>query len=339
MRSLGHRVKISVACMAASLLAALPARPQTSEHALRFYGTGVGPPGQQDRILLPVDDNAAGASSTPIDVGAGSFTLEFWLRGELADNGTANAGGDQELFDYSWIDGNIILDRDIWCGSERSFGVSIAGGLVRFGVSSGDGASGSYSDTIEGDRNVLDGAWHHVAAVRDAAEGSLAIVVDGVEDFRGSAGISTADLSYPDAGVPVTGDCGTGQLTPYGWYLVVGAEKHDAGEAYPSFAGSVDELRVWNVARTAAEIDADRFRVLSPATPGLVGSYRFEEGSGTAVSDTSGSGSPEGELRSGTPGNGEWVARAEGAENTAPVGAPIFADGFESGDVSSWSNP
>ena len=48
-----------LAWSAALLLAtAYPAgvAAQLSSAALRFYGTGVGPPGQQDRILLPLDD-------------------------------------------------------------------------------------------------------------------------------------------------------------------------------------------------------------------------------------------------------------------------------------------
>ncbi|MEM7050062.1 MAG: LamG-like jellyroll fold domain-containing protein [Acidobacteriota bacterium] len=310
----------------------MPAASQGSDYALRFFGTGVGPPGQQDRLLLPIDDNLPGAASEPTDVGGGSFTLELWLRGRLADNPTGNAGGDIELFDYSWIEGNIILDRDVWCGTANAFGVSLAGGLVRFGADSGD--TGCCNDTIEGSVNVLDDAWHHVAVVRDASVGDLAIYVDGVEDFRGSAGLSTVDLSYPDGGVPVTGDCNTGQRTPYGWYLVVAAEKHDAGSAYPSFAGWVDELRIWDVARPGVAIAADRFAVLPAATPGLVGSYRFEEGSGTVVRDSSGRGSADGELVAGTAGNGEWVS---GPGETAPLVAPLFADGFESGNLSAWS--
>jgi hypothetical protein len=330
-------MKIPFARLVAGLVLALAviAEAQTSgsEYALRFYGTGVGPPDQQDRIRLPVDDNVPGAGSSPIDVGASSFTLELWLRGRLADNATTNAGGDVELFDYSWIDGNIILDRDVWCGTANAFGVSLAGGLVRFGVDSGD--TGCCNDTIEGSENVLDDAWHHVAVVRDAVEGSLAIFVDGIEDFRGSAGISTVDLSYPDSGVPVTGNCDNGQLTPYGWYLVVAAEKHDAGPAYPSFNGYVDELRIWNVARSEAAIAADRFLVLPAATPGLVGYYRFEEGSGTVVGDSSGAGAPDGELIAGVAGNGEWVS---GPGETAPVGEALFADGFESGETAAWSS-
>ncbi len=177
-----------------------PVTAQLSQHALRFHGTGVGPPGQQDRVRIALDDNVAGAGSSPADVGAGGFTLEVWVRGNLADNATQNNGGDVETGNFNWIDGNIILDRDVWCGTERKFGVSLAGGLVR-----------------------------------DAASGRKRIYVDGALDFESSAGVSTANLSYPDSGIPVTGNCGTGQLTPWGWYLVVAAEKHDAGAAFPSF--------------------------------------------------------------------------------------------------------
>ena len=306
-----------------------------SDWALRFFGTGVGPPGQQDRILLPVDDNVPGQGSTPLDVGAGSFTLELWLRGRVEDNATDHAGGDRQFFDYNWIEGNIILDRDVWCGTARAFGVSLAGGKVRFGVDTGD-ADPSSSVTIEGSDDVLDDTWHHVAVVRDATVGDLRIVVDGVEDFASSVDVSVSDLSYPDEGVPVTGNCDTGQLTPYGWYLVVAAEKHDAGAAYPSFNGYVDELRIWDMARDTADIAQDRFKILPAGTPSLVGSYRFEEGTGTSVSDSSGSGSPDGDLRAGTAGNGQWVDRVSDPDNTAPVGGLIFADGFESGDTSAW---
>lgn len=326
--------------LAGVLVLALPAAgaAQLSQAAIRFFGTGVGPPGQQDRALVPIDDNAPGNASTSMDVGSGSFTLELWVKGALADNDSDNAGGDVELFDFSWIEGNIVLDRDIWCGagSERKYGLSIAGGFVRFGTATGAPAVDP-SHTLEGSTNVLDGEWHHVAAVRDAATGRKRIYVDAALDFESSPGVSTADLSYPDAGIPVTGDCGTGQLTPYGWFLVIAAEKHDAGAAYPSFAGIVDELRVWSTARTAAELAATWRRALNPATPGLVGAYRFEEGGGTALASSSLADAPVATLVAGTPGNGQWVSRAASTANTAPLLDLPFGDGFELGDLSLWS--
>lgn len=315
------------------------ASAQLSEAALRFYGTGIGPPGQQDRILMPIDDNVAGAfGPTPMDLGTADFTLEIWLRGRLADNPTANAGGDVELADFSWIDGNIVLDRDIWCGSDRKFGVSIAGGLVRFGTAPGDGGGPDGWHTLEGSTPVLDDTWHHVAVVRQAATGRKRIFVDGVLDFESSAGASTADLSYPDAGIAVTpGQCSPGQLTPYGWYLVVAAEKHDAGAAYPSFNGFVDELRAWSTARTGTELGATYRRALNPASPGLAGAYRFEEGTGTSVASSALAAGPVGNLVAGMAGNGEWVTRASDSANTAPLLDLPFLDGFELGGFELWS--
>ncbi|MEP0846216.1 MAG: PQQ-dependent sugar dehydrogenase [Phycisphaerae bacterium] len=291
---------------------------QASQFALRFHGTGIG---QQDRVRIPIDDNAPGPdASAPCDVGAGDFSIELWLRGSLANNTSANSGGDNESFDLRWITGNIIVDRDIFGGSERDWGVSIAGGFVRFGVGRGD-AGGAVENTIEGDVSVLDDAWHHVACVRDAAAGQLRIYVDGNLDYAGSTGVTSADLSYPDSGVP-------DQATPWGPYIVLAAEKHDAGPAYPSFNGFLDEFRVWNVALSQSQILSRFDRVVAPGTPGLVGYYRFEAGSGTALADDSGAGSPDGLLVAGVPGNGEWVAQSVDAANVAPVSDGPLPPGF-----------
>ena len=307
--------------MSGLLLLPVVCGAQGSQHALRFFGTGVGPPGFQDRALIPLDDNTNGPNaSAPADLGNGSFTMEWWMRGRLADNASSNSGGDQTFSDNRWIEGHIILDRDIWCGSERKFGVSIAGGYVRFGLSPGDPPGADAGNrTIEGNVQTLNDAWRHVAVVRDAAAGAIRIYVDGALDYQSADGLSYADLSYPDAGIPVTGDCGTGQLTPYGWYLVVAAEKHDAGAAYPSFNGYVDELRLWNTARTAGQISSNRYLVIPTNTAGLVGYYRFEEGSGTNLADSSAAGSYAAQLRAGVAGNGQWVSRAADTNNTAPV--------------------
>ncbi len=43
------------------------------------------------------------------------------------------------------------------------------------------------------------------------------------------------------------------------------------------FKGKLDEVRIWNVARTAAEINANKNQTISPQT-GLVGYYRFNQG-------------------------------------------------------------
>ncbi len=194
---------------------------------------------------------------------------------------------------------------------------------MRFGTGRANGTPGAdIESTIEGSVVVLDGGWHHVACVRDALSGTKRIIIDGTMDFESSVFLSNDDLSYPNAGVP-------NSVTPWNPYLVLGAEKHDAGPEYPSFAGWLDELRLWSRARTVAEIAADRTSVLPPGTQGLVGHYRFEEAAGTAVADSSGSGAPTGLLIAGVPGNGAWALRRDDPLNTAPLAPPTVAEDLD----------
>ncbi len=286
-----------------------------SRAALRFFGTGTG---QQDRVRIAIDDNAPGPdASTPCDVGAGSFTIEFWVRGRAADNPAAGSGGG-EFLDERWIEGHIVVDRDIWGASDRDWGVSLAGGLVRFGTGRGEGPGRDDPHTLEGRVNVLDDRWRHVAVVRDAASGRKLIYVDGVLDIASASGRSNDDLSYPDGGDP-------SPVTPWGPYIVLGAEKHDAGPSYPSYRGLLDEVRVWSVALTGDRIAAIRDRVLPAGEAGLAAAYRFEEGAGTAVV-SSVPGAPTGELIAGVPGNGEWALASADPGNTAPVRGECAAD-------------
>lgn len=51
------------------------------------------------------------------------------------------------------------------------------------------------------------------------------------------------------------------------------------------FAGNIDEIRTWDVARTITEIADNMEVVLSPSEPNLTGYWRFEDGAGTTASD------------------------------------------------------
>lgn len=323
-RGVARRARGIRAVGRATLLAALgcalcgSAAAQVSKSALHFFGTGTG---QQDRARIQIDDDTAGPdASAPCDVGAAGFTLEFWVRGSLAGNPTSNAGGDVLIHGADWRAGNIVLDRDILGENEREFGVSIAGGFVRFGTGGGEGRI-DHEHTLEGNVDVLDDAWHQVACVRESQAGTIAIYVDGVLDMQSARGISTVDLSYPNDGVPSQG-------SPWGNYLVLGAAKHDIGPNEKSFNGILDELRVWNVARTAQEIALTWQRLVPRDTPGLVANYRFEEQAGTALHDVSLAHSPDGLLIAGTAGDGEWTSAAADPTSVAPLVASTLPPGF-----------
>lgn len=324
MRTVRQRAYIAQ-CLLAGVFFALGAQSvahaQASQHALRFHGNGAN---QQDRLRFRIDDDQPGPdASAPCDLGAEEFAFEFWIKGTLADNPTTSGPGDQSRADRSWRDGNIVLDRAIYAGSEREFGVSIAGGHVRFGTGRGDGALRDPApNTLEGSTNVLDGAWHHVVVSRALPPGIKVIVVDGVLDMASPADTSTADLSYPNDGLPLSAHA-------YDSWLVFGADKFDTTPGEHAFNGWLDEVRAWRLRRGPAAINADFLRVIPPDSPGLVASWRFEEGAGTLVHDSSSVASPNGELLAGLLGNGEWNSYATAPSNCAPITTTALPPGFE----------
>jgi hypothetical protein len=265
---------------------------QAAGYALRFHGNGAQ---DIDRVKIQIDDPATTAPGPPADVGATDFTLEFWLKATVVEN---PASAVQCGANDNWIYGNVVVDRDRF-DQGRAFGLSIAGGVVVFGVR-GDGTG---SRTICGATSVLDGQWHHIAVQRRRADGWLWLYVDG--RLEAQANGPNGDVSYPDDGVPGNFCGGPCVNDPY---LVFGAEKHDAGPQFPSFAGWLDEIRLSNVLR----YPVDFTRPSAPFATDLntVALYHFDEGSGDVIIDSSGApGGPSNGVRrfGGTPPGPEWV--------------------------------
>jgi hypothetical protein len=75
---------------------------------------------------------------------------------------------------------------------------------------------------------------------------------------------------------------------------------NSTGKRVGSFAGTIDEARVWDHARSASEV-ADSFDDQITAAAGLVGSWNMDEGDGITVGDAAG------DDNSGVLYNGTWV--------------------------------
>ncbi|GLX34386.1 hypothetical protein Sros01_04590 [Streptomyces roseochromogenus] len=121
-----------------------------------------------------------------------------------------------------------------------------------------DGKKTAVASTVEVPTG--EGVYTHVAVVYDGTSATL--YVNGV---AGEAGM-----------LPL----GNGERTR----LTVGAEEVD-GEADACYRGVIDEIRIWDRARTAAELAEDRSYRLVGDEPGLAAYYRFDAGSGTRVLD------------------------------------------------------
>jgi hypothetical protein len=104
--------------------------------------------------------------------------------------------------------------------------------------------------------------WAHFAMTWDGT--TVRAFVNGVEKASKAAPASSAQKGLMTGVTPLT----IGGYQP----------------AY--FNGYMDEFRVWNVARSAAEIVSTMNRTLVGNEPGLTGYWKFDEGAGTTVADS-----------------------------------------------------
>lgn len=194
-----------------------------------------------------------------------------------------------------WINGNVVVDRDRF-NQDRKFGVSLTDGRVVFGVS----GNGTGDRTICGTTDLRDGQWHHVAVQRRRSDGFLWLWVDGALQASGDG--PDGDVSYPDNGVPGSfcNPGGNQPCTNSDPFLVLGAEKHDAGATFPSYRGLFDELRVSSSLRYLVAFQRPRAPFFADAA--TLALIHLDEGSGATAYDTSGrAGAAHGDIRRASP--------------------------------------
>jgi hypothetical protein len=122
-----------------------------------------------------------------------------------------------------WWQGQGLVDGEV-ANIVNDFGVSLLGSRVAFGV-------GNPDTTIQSTSNINDGAWHQVAVTRNATTGAMVLYVDGAQQ-------ATA-----------TGPTGTRNAAAN---LRVGSLQTNLN----FFAGQIDEVRLFGVALTAAQVAA-----------------------------------------------------------------------------------
>lgn len=183
--------------------------------------------GQDDFVDL-------GGSEVLDTLALGDFTLEMWIN-------TSDAGRSILIGNY---DGNPSWNFEIHNGAPA--------GHLRLYLSGED----HHDDAV-----VVDGAWHHVAATRDASGGLVKMYIDGQE-------IYSAASATPGYGV--------------GHNTMIGRDPRPSSHY---FLGAMDEVRVWNRTRTQPQIESAMGARLTGSEPGLVGYWRFDTGGGLTAYD------------------------------------------------------
>ncbi len=159
---------------------------------------------------------------------------------------------------------------------------------------------------VTGSTTLQDGVWYHVAATYDTATATWSLYVNGVAE--------TLTTSLPTfAGVIPRSD----SVQHFG----VGTALDSSGVADGFFQGAIDEVRVWNFARSAASILANKDTKITTGIAGLLGRYGFDEGIAATTSGITATGAaPIGTLSGGT--LPQWIntkAFTNSAANTPPV--------------------
>ena len=161
----------------------------------------------------------------------------------------------------------IISKSDLWVDriTHRSFVLNYkVGGSIQFAASpNGEGEASLYSP----DSIIKHNTWTHVAGVIDAEKNYMKLYIDGVE-------VSSRDFKWKNriyqSHLPLR----------IGW-------SHENRPAQSPFVGQIDDVRIWNVARSDADIRNDMITQPNGDEPGLVGYWNFNKVTNGIISDIS----------------------------------------------------
>ena len=224
----------------------------------------------------------------PVAYGGGGYALEV-------NGGTVTIDDDKDalrLGSYTYefwmkdLEGPTGSWRNIFCKGPGDTSAGRGPLLALRPDDSGlhfDHSTGTGQSAINSYEGIPVNEWIHIAIVLTSLNGEQIIYQDGVEAALGtSSGLTDATQD------PVL-------------RIGIGANV------------VLDDFRVWNYARTPAEIQADMNREVSGDEEGLVGYWRFNEGEGTTAYDTS------------PYENHGTIAAAIWTTEAAPVAPPVVA--------------
>ncbi|MBS1498069.1 MAG: LamG domain-containing protein, partial [Bacteroidetes bacterium] len=182
-------------------------------------------------------------------IGTGPFTVEAWVRGVEADQ----PSHPRILSNRDAVNnGFMFAFHGLWGGSNHK--------MVNLQL---DGLNYILINNGTFNASVLDGTCHHIAVSKGVD--SLRFYVDGAhigsKVLQGNPSVATTAAN-----------------------MVIG---NDGPDPHP-FNGHLSQLRLWDHVRSPAEILSNKDQSIAGTTPGLVGYWELNEGSGQDIADKTG---------------------------------------------------
>ncbi len=164
-------------------------------------------------------------------------------------------------FNFAAVGGvRALVAKPVGTSYSDSYVIWHQDGVLHGGISGGANLSYNW--------NPVFGAWYHIAYTFDDAANFQALYLNGE---LVASGANTATISYDSHPLMIGGEIDS-EIYRY-W-----------------FAGRSDEVRLWNVARSQAEIQATMPHRLAGNEAGLAGYWRLDEGAGTTTLDATANG-------------------------------------------------
>ncbi len=220
---------------------------------------------------------------TPTNIlkfGTGSFTAISWFRTTLTTNERMISTGVS-----GWSNG-FDLSASTFTAANGGCTAGCVGGEVGAGNKAG---TLSFVSTA----TFNDGNWHQAAMVIDQTANTGQIYVDGVVQAlskqTGTCGTITGSTISITTTTP---DLCTFSATAATDPFTLGAYRSAGGSTSFGFTGSLDEVRAYNSALSGAQILNQYNSDTTAAAPTAAGYWKFNEGSGTTINDSSGAHNP-----------------------------------------------
>jgi VCBS repeat-containing protein len=188
----------------------------------------------------------------------GDLTAEVWINPTDLGAGTFN----QTVMEI----GGVVGDGSAAENVLFSLQVKTNGDILLLHESAAGTNSSATFGSADG-VDITEGAWAHVTAVRDVSANTYELFINGV-----SKGTKTY-TSDPTGGANAE--------------LRIGAGLDPDGTSYQSFGGQMDDVRLWNVTRTATEIADNYDKQLQGDETGLKAYYTFDDAKGGVIDDKS----------------------------------------------------
>ncbi|HAW53148.1 MAG TPA: hypothetical protein DCX54_12600 [Flavobacteriales bacterium] len=245
-----------------------------------------------------IDDYVKVPHHTSLNLGRSAFTVEALIQADTGNKGTVAP----TIFSKKGVAGSSLDGFNFWLTDKGFIGIQMEG------TSYAGGGFGPGGNPGVPAKDLRDGLCHHVAYTRE---------VGGVQDTIN--GYQDGALIRKSRKAALLADISNSIDLWIGW-----SEDDSVTANVYQFKGIIKEIRIWNFAKTEAQIYADKGKHMVGNEAGLIAYWRLDENAGSTVKDCGPNGN-NGKLMKGT----GWGSFCANYLDAIPAGCNNVPTGIE----------